>query len=330
VKRIVFMGAAGFGIPTLRALHERHDVAGVVTRCDKAKGRGKKLQPSPVKSAAIELGLEVIEAENLKDPEFIGYLRQLDADLFFVVAFRILPKEVFTIPPDGVINLHASLLPDYRGAAPINWAIINGDVETGLTTFFIEETIDAGDIILNEPVAIGPDETAGELAGRMSELGAVLALRTVALIERDGNAGLKQPMRGGRPAPKLFKADGRIDWSQDARSVHNRVRGMNPAPGAFTEWTDGPLKIHRTGIIEEDSHGEPGMIVEASQKTGIAVSCGRGTLRIIELHPPGKNPMDSACFVRGYRVESGMRISGEAGGYSIKPPKPPGGGLTGG
>jgi len=230
------------------------------------------------------------------------------------VAFRILPKEVFTIPPDGVINLHASLLPDYRGAAPINWAIINGDVETGLTTFFIEETIDAGDILLNEPVAIGPDETAGELAGRMSELAAGLALKTVALVEREGNAGHKQPMRDGRPAPRLFKEDGRIDWSMDARSIHNRVRGMNPAPGAFTDWTGGPLKIHRTRIIEEDSHGAPGMIVEASPKTGITVSCGRGTLRIIELQPPCRKPMDSAGFVRGYRVESSMHLSGGAGG----------------
>ena len=314
MKRIVFMGTAGFGIPTLRALHERHDVAGVVTRRDKEKGRGKKLQPSPVKSAALELGLEVIEAENLKDPGFIERLRQLNADLFFVVAFRILPKEVFTIPPDGVINLHASLLPDYRGAAPINWAIINGDVETGLTTFFIEETIDAGDILLNEPVAIGPDETAGELAGRMSELAAGLALKTVALVEREGNAGHKQPMRDGRPAPRLFKEDGRIDWSMDARSIHNRVRGMNPAPGAFTDWTGGPLKIHRTSVIDDETPGEPGIIVEASPKHGIVVSCGRGMLRILELQTPGKKPMDSAGFVRGHRVKSGMPISGEAGG----------------
>ena len=311
MKRIVFMGTAGFGIPTLRALHEHHEVVGVVTRPDKAKGRGKKFQPSPVKSAALELGLMVIDPENLKSPEFIGSLRKLDADLFFVVAFRILPKEMFTMPPDGTINMHASLLPDYRGAAPINWAIINGDVRTGLTTFYIEETIDTGDIILSETVDIGPDETAGELSGRMSELAAGLALKTIALIEHKGHTGQKQPQGNGRPAPKLFKEDSRIDWSMDARSIHNRVRGMNPVPGAFTDWTGGPLKIHRTTVIDDETPGKPGIIVEASPKKGIVVSCGRGKLRILELQPPCKKPMDSACFVRGYCVENGMHISGK-------------------
>ncbi|MCE5252527.1 methionyl-tRNA formyltransferase [bacterium] len=309
MKRIVFLGTAEFGIPSLRALHEHHRVAGVVTQCDTPKGRGCRLQPSPVKIAALDMGLDVIGVENLRDPVFIERLKDYGADLFFVVAFQILPREVFTIPPDGTINLHGSLLPDYRGAAPINRAIINGDRETGLTTFYIEETIDTGDIILNEPVAIDPDETAGELSARMSELGAGLTLRTLEMIEKRGAPGLKQPMKGGRPAPKLFKEDGRIDWSGDARSIHNQVRGMNPTPGAYTEWRRGPLKIHRTKVVDEDTPGTPGMITEASPQNGFVVSCGKGKLRILELQPPGKKVMDGPSFVRGYRIATGHVLS---------------------
>lgn len=303
------MGTSEFGIPTLQALHEHHDVAGVVTRCDSLKGRGRKLRPSPVKVAAQELGLDVLEAENLTDPVFIERLKDYNADLFFVAAFKILPVEVFSIPRDGTVNLHASLLPDYRGAAPINRAVINGDTETGLTTFYIEETVDTGDIILYETVAIDTDETAGELAARMKVLGADLSLRTVELIEKGTSSGQKQPAKGKRPAPRLFKQDGIIDWTKDARSIHNQVRGMNPSPGTFTECTKGPLKIHRTRIVDEHTTGDPGRIIEASPHDGIMVSCGTGSLRILELQPPGKKVMDGPSFVRGYRIETGMHIN---------------------
>ena len=305
MKRIIFMGTTEFGIPTLRAFSEHHDVPAVVTRPDTTKGRGRKLLPSPIKVAAQELGIEVIEAGNMKDPAFIDRLKALEADIFYVAAFRILPKEVFTLPPDGTINLHGSLLPDYRGAAPINHAVINGDTTTGLTTFYIEESIDTGDIILNKPLTIGPDETAGELASRLMVAGEELSLKTVSMIERGGAFGLKQPTAGCRPAPKLHKVDGRIDWTRDARSIHNQVRGMNPAPGAFTGWKNGPLKIHRTELIEESTGVEPGRILVASPREGITVSCGKGQLRILELQPPCKKAMDGPCFVRGYRVESG-------------------------
>jgi methionyl-tRNA formyltransferase len=310
--RIVFLGNAGFGIPVLRAFAGNHEVAAVVTRPDREEGRGRKLRPSPVKEAALALGLETIEVERLRDESFIRRLHGLEADLFFVVAFRILPREVFAIPPLGTINLHASLLPDYRGAAPINWAIINGDPMTGLTTFYIEETVDTGDVILNEPVAIDPDETAGELAARMSDKGASLALKTIDLIGRGGASGLRQPLRGGRPAPKLFKEDGLIDWTGDALAIHNRVRGMNPAPGAFTVRDGTPLKIHRTKPLDEAPSGDPGRSVEASPRGGLAVACGKGVLRILELQPPGKRPMDGPSFVRGYRVEAGTYIASPA------------------
>lgn len=310
MKRIVFMGTADFGIPTLRTLAGAHDVAAVVTRCDSCRGRGRKLMPSPVKQAALDLGLDVIEADDLRDPAFAATLKGIGADLFFVVAFRILPPAVFTIPPDGTVNLHASLLPDYRGAAPIQWAIINGDAMTGLTTFYIEETVDTGDIILNTPVEIGPDETFGELSERMSDTGAGLAVRTVSMIERDVAHGIRQPTLGQRPAPRLFRRNGLIDWSRDARAIHDQVRGMNPRPGAYTERVDGPLKIHRTRVVDESSPGEPGIVTAASPKEGIEVSCGRGRLAILELQPPGRKAMDSASFVRGHGIAAGSPIHG--------------------
>ena len=306
--RIIFMGTAEFGVPTLRALHEKHDVACVVTGCDTRKGRGRKLQPTAVRSAAENLGLDVLTPVDLNDPEFIEKLVVYRADLFYVVAFRILPKKVFTIPPLGTVNLHASLLPDYRGAAPINRAVINGDEETGLTTFYIEETVDTGDIIMSERVSIGPDETAGELAERMKETGAVLSLKTLEMIEKNPAHRMRQPGISSRPAPKLYKEDGLIDWSKDARTIHNQVRGMNPSPGAYIQCAKGPFRIHRTGIVDESSPGTPGLITRSSPKESFVVSCGKGSVKILEIQPPGKKAMDGASFVRGYRIEEGMNI----------------------
>ncbi len=306
--RIVFMGTSEFAVPSLRALAERHDVAAVVTRPDAQCGRGRRLQCPPVGSCGADLEIPVLTPEKLSAPEFLRELRGFDADLFFVAAFRILPPPVFTMPPKGTVNLHGSILPDYRGAAPIQWAVINGDTETGVTTFFIEETVDTGDIIFTERTRIDPDETAGELRLRLSEIGAGLAVRTVDAIEAGAAPRTGQPMTGGRPAPKLHKSDGLIDWSLDARIVHNRIRGMNPDPGSFTDWCRGPLKIHRTRVEDETSIGEPGMVAEASSSGGFTVYCGRGTVRIVELQPPGKRPMDSASFVRGYRLEAGVML----------------------
>jgi methionyl-tRNA formyltransferase len=306
--RIVFMGTTEFGVPSLRALHGVYDIAAVVTRADSKKGRGRKPGPSPVKTAALEMGLGVLEPAKLSDGDFLARLKELDADLYYVVAFRILPKEVFSLPPKGTVNLHGSLLPEYRGAAPINHAVINGDELTGLTTFFIDESIDTGDIILKETLPIGPDETAGELSVRMSELGKIITLKTVDMIDRGTAVIEKQSMTEQRPAPKLFKSDGFIDWSKDARTIHNQVRGMNPAPGAYTECTGGPLKIHRTLVVEESSHGTPGTISE-SEKDGFVVSCGTGSLKIVELQPSGKKRMDCGSYARGCRLlEHGMNV----------------------
>jgi methionyl-tRNA formyltransferase len=303
--KIVFMGTSEFAVPSLRALHDRFGVAAVVTRPDSKSGRGLTLNPSPVKIAANGLGLPVLDPPMLSDPGFIATLRGFEADLFFVTAFRLLPPVVFTLPPLGTVNLHGSLLPDYRGAAPIQRAVINGDTVTGLTTFFIDEAVDTGDIILTEWVPIGPEETAGELADRMKILGAELAVRTVDLIEKGTIPRTAQSLGVGRPAPKLRKDEGGIDWTRGARSIHNQVRGMNPDPGAFTEWKRGMLKIHRTRILNEDSVGTPGRVAASSSSDGFSVWCGKGKLAILEVQPAGKRPMEGASFVRGYRIVPG-------------------------
>lgn len=301
------MGTSEFGVPALRALHARHEVAAAVTRPDAACGRGLRLRCPPVGNACADLGIPVLAPERLSDPVFLDRLREFGADVFFVVAFRILPPAVFTMPPKGTVNLHGSLLPDYRGAAPIQHAVLNGDAETGITTFYIAETVDTGDIIFSERAAIGPDETAGELYSRMSLLGGVLALRTVDAIA-DGTAPrVPQPLTGGRPAPKLHKRDGLIDWTGGARSIHNQVRGMNPAPGAFTPWCRGPLKIHRTLVTDETAPGTPGLVTDAGND-GFTIQCGRGRLRVVEVQPPGKCPMDGGSFVRGYRIGAGAML----------------------
>ena len=302
------MGSSDFGIPTLEGFRATHEVVAVVTRPDMSQGRGLKSQPTPIKVMAQSIGVPVLEPADLSDPQFVEQLKDFRADLFFVVAFRILPKKVFTIPSKGTINLHASLLPDYRGPAPINWTIINGDSVTGLTTFYISESVDEGDIIANIPVLIGPEETAGELAERMKVIGADLALGTITMIGRGSMLRWKQPDFSGRPAPKLVKEDGRIDWTQSAQIIHNHVRGTNPAPGAYTECSRGILKIHRTAVVDAESSGKAGNVVAASPRDGVVVSCGMGKLKLLEVQPEGKNIMDGASFVRGYRLREGILL----------------------
>jgi len=314
--RLVFMGSADFGVPALHALAGRHNVAAVVTRKDAEKGRGRRLAPTPVKEAAISLGIPVLQPGNLRDPVFIGKLSTLGAELYYVVAFRILPPEVFTMPPKGTVNLHASLLPDYRGAAPINWAIVNGETVTGLTTFFIDKNIDTGDIVFQEHIAIGPDETAGELYERMKPLGAELSLNTLDSIADGVVKGTAQQVSGAaqrilHAAPKLSKDDGRIDWNRPTRDVHNLVRGMNPHPGAFTEWNGGILKIHRTEVADGDRSGQPGTVCHVSPREGITVACGDGAVRLVEVQPPGKRQMRGAEFARGYPMTAGQPLSGK-------------------
>ena len=306
--RVVYMGTPAFAVPSLEALIERpeHEVAGVVTGPDRPKGRGLKTASSPVKETALRHGIPIWQPEKLRDPGFLDALRSLDAGLFVVVAFRILPDELLAIPPCGTINLHPSLLPRYRGAAPIQWAVMNGDEVTGVTTFLVERRVDAGDILCQETVPIGPEETAGELHDRLSRAGADLLLRTVDRVA-DGQIG-PHPQRGeATPAPKISREDGRIDWQLPARAIHNRVRGLNPVPMAFTTWRGQRLRIMASQpvCLEGEEGRPPGEIVSADERRGITVQTGEGGLRLAMVQPEGRSRIEGAEFVRGYRPAAG-------------------------
>jgi methionyl-tRNA formyltransferase len=302
--RIVFMGTAAFGIPALRRLLAGgHEVAAVVTAPDKPAGRGRKVRQSEVKSFAVAAGLPVLQPASLKDPAFVDALREARAGMFVVVAFRILPPAVFTIPPLGSINLHASLLPRYRGAAPINWAIIRGEKETGVTTFLLEEGVDTGRIVVQEKAGIGPEETAGELHDRLAELGAGAVLETVRLIGEGLAAPRVQDGSLATPAPKIFRDDCRIDWSLPAGRLHDFIRGMSPRPGAFFSRWETLLKVYRSAVAAGHPQAPPGTVLAADQE--LVVACGEGALRLIELQQEGKGAMGAAEFLRGARMNKG-------------------------
>jgi methionyl-tRNA formyltransferase len=302
--KVVFMGTPEFAVPSLqRLLQEKIQVIGVVTGADKPAGRGLHLQPTPVKKLAASAGLPILQPEKLRDPQFIESLRAWQAEVFVVVAFRILPPEVFAIPPLGAINIHAALLPKYRGAAPIQWAIINGERETGVTTFFIEEKVDTGEVILQHKTAIGEFETAGDLHDRLAALGADLLVETLAQIAA-GTVHRQRQAGEATLAPKITKEMAAIDWQKSAREIFNLARGMNPVPGAFTTWRGYQLKIFRTHVVNDFSSGhEAGVVVRANERHGeLVVQAGRGHLAIDELQIEGKRRMPVADFLRGHQV----------------------------
>ncbi len=305
--RLVFMGTPDFAVPSLQGLaNSGHDLAAVVTRPDRPRGRGQRLAPPPVKVEAERLGTPVLQPASLEDSEFLAELRGLEADLFAVVAFVILPKAVLEIPKLGSVNVHPSLLPKYRGAAPINWAIIRGEEETGVSIFRLTPRVDAGDLLLQRQVHIGPDETAGELYERLKVLGAELLVETVDMLAKGEAAPVSQPEVGATRAPKLEKEDGRIDWTEDAGTIRNLIRGTNPFPGAFTQWKGKDLKVHRAGMVE--GSGPPGEVVLADGKAGLVVATGEGALALEEVQPAGKGRMSGAELVRGYRIEAGEAL----------------------
>ncbi len=313
--RIVFMGTPEFAVPSLKKLAESsHDVVGVVTQPDRPKGRGLQLAASPIKKEAQQLKLPIIQPEDLKDVQLHTDLKAWKADCFVVVGFRVLPPEVYEMPPKGTINLHASLLPKYRGAAPIQWALIRGEEMTGVSTFFIVRQIDTGDLILQEGVSIGEEETAGELHDRLAKVGADLLLRTVDLIE---SGRVKRiPQVGERTlAPKILPEHCQIDWHKSARNIVNLVRGLSPYPGAFTFWNEKRLKIYRTSTFEE-STGEdvqPGKVIKVSQK-GITVKTGKGAVLIRELQVEGKRRMAVSDFLRGQPFSEGIVLGSKKAG----------------
>lgn len=298
---IVFMGSPDFALPSLEKIyHSKHTVKAVVSNVDKRRGRGSDKIPTPVKAKAEELGLKVIEVEDLKSEEFEHELKDLNADLFVVVAFRILPKNILEIPKIGSINLHASLLPKYRGAAPIHWAVINGEEETGCTVFFLDERVDTGNIILQERISIADDETTGDVYERLMKDGSEHLLSAIELIDTGEYELQSQDDNKATPAPKLFNENTKLDFEQPVSTVRNKIRGLNPFPVAWTIWNTEKVKIY------DATHGpyaniDPGEILEKEGK--FLVGCKDGTLEILELQLPGKKKMTATEFINGYEVE---------------------------
>ena len=307
--RVVFMGTPDFAVPSLAGVVQSgHDLVGVVTRPDRPRGRGQHKQPTDVKAAVASLGLDVpvLQPESLRDENFHAQLQALEPDLFAVVAFLILPRSVLAIPKLGSVNVHPSLLPKYRGAAPIQWAIINGETETGVTIFQLSPRVDAGDVLIQKKVAIGNDETAGELYERLKVKGVELLIRAIDGLADGSVMPVPQTDEGVSRAPKLEKEDGEIDWSNGAGDIRNLIRGTNPFPGAFTRWRGKLLKIHRATV--DTGMGEAGTVIGADGKRGLIVGTGKGVLALDEVQPAGKKRMSGADFVRGYRIEVGEKF----------------------
>jgi len=298
------MGTPEFAVPSLRILIDNHfPIAAVVTAPDKPRGRGQELAPTPVKEMALEHHVPVLQPDSLKDGSFADDIRRLSPDLIVVVAFRILPPAVFTIPRLGSFNLHASLLPRYRGAAPINWAIINGETETGVTTFLLQEKVDRGGILLQARIPVADDDNAGTVHDKLAEVGAEVVLHTVRLLEQGRAVPRVQDDAQASQAPKIFKDDCRIRWNQPADRIHNFVRGLSPYPAAFSLHSSRVVKIFRTIVLPAPSAGPPGSVVATS--TTLDVNTTSTLLRILEIQQEGRRRMSVEEFLRGYAVTNG-------------------------
>lgn len=294
------MGTPAFAVPSLRILVENgFEVVGVITAPDKPRGRGKKLATSAVKDYALEAGLNILQPTNLKNPEFQQELRDLKADLQVVVAFRMLPEAVWNMPPIGTFNLHGSLLPQYRGAAPINWALMNGETETGVTTFFLKHEIDTGSIIFQDKEPISYDDNVGSVYERLMVRGAALVLKTVQAIDQGDYPSMPQDESGElKAAPKIFRETCEIDWTRTASEVRNHVRGLSPYPAAWTTFQDKNLKVYACEVSQEASKGALGEIT-TDWKTFLRVATGEGTLELTEVQLEGKKRMPTPDMLRG-------------------------------
>lgn len=302
--RIVFMGTPEFAVPSLEQLHEAgYTPVAVVTAPDRPRGRGQHVSPSAVKEAATRLGIgTILQPESVRDPGFAARIRELEPDLIVVVAFRILPPEVYGAARLGAFNLHGSLLPRYRGAAPIHRAVLAGDTETGVTTFFLKEKVDTGNVILRRSMPVGPDDTTGDVHDRMMLLGAEAVVETVRRIDAGTVTVEPQDDALATPAPKVFREEGEIDWTASAQDVHNRIRGMSPVPGAWTWWHGDTLKLYRSRIT--DGSGSPGEVLEADDR--LVVACGAGgAVEITELQAEGRRRLDATAFLRGAELATG-------------------------
>lgn len=295
------MGSPDFALPSLEKIHNSlHTVKAVVSNVDKRRGRGSSTSPTPVKARALELGIQVIEVEDLKSDKFVSQLEELDADLFVVVAFRILPKIVLEIPKIGSVNLHASLLPKYRGAAPIHWAVMNGEDKTGCTIFFLDEQVDTGKIIKQKDIPIGVNETMGDVYSRLMEIGSNVLLDAINEIQSDSYSALIQDDDKATPAPKIFREDCHIDFNLSVKKVHNKIRGLSPFPTAWAILDGEKVNIYRSQlgpIVNID----PGEILVREDK--LLVGCNDGTVELLEIQFPGKKKMETQIFLQGNALE---------------------------
>ena len=303
------MGTPAFAVPSLKALAEdgRYDIVGVVTQPDRPAGRGNRLTACPVKEKALALGLPVFQFEKIRRPEGVAQLRALAPDVAVTAAFgQILTQELLDIPVHGVVNVHASLLPGYRGPAPINWALVNGETEAGVTIMRTDAGIDTGDILRARSTPVGALETAGELTERLSALGAALLAETLPDYLAGRIVPVKQDPDRASYQPMLDKTMGEIDWTLSAREIANRVRGLNPWPCAYTDMPEGRLKLYLAKAV--DGAGQPGAVLASGPKEGLVVACGEGALEILELQAPGGKRMAARAYLMGRKIEKGTRL----------------------
>ncbi len=336
---IIFMGTPEFAcFPLLALIKSRHNIVGVVTQPDRRKGRGMKISFSPIKELALRNNLNIYQPSNINDPEFIGLLRKISPDLIAIVAFgQILSKEILRLPKYGCINLHPSLLPKYRGAAPIPWAILDGEEKTGVTTFYLSAEVDGGDIILQREERIREDDITFTLSKRLAEIGAELVIETIDKIERKEALRIPQNEEKATYAPRLKKEDGLIDWKRSTSQIERLIRAMDPWPGAYTYAQSPSAQLAKTvgrtkvpsqlkvwkaeeasGLRPQASGSRnPGEIAEIT-KEGMVVVCGKGLLLIKEVQPPGKKRMNASSFASGYRIKTGDILSNKS---EIRNPK---------
>ena len=309
--RIVFMGTPEFAVPILdKIIQSKYSIVGVITAPDRPSGRGQKINESAVKVFSKSNGLTVLQPTNLKDDSFLNTLKALNANLQIVVAFRMLPKVVWQMPSLGTFNLHASLLPDYRGAAPINWAIINGEKETGVTTFFIDEKIDTGAVILQSKVEISPTENAGELHDKLMQLGANLVLKTVQSIETGAVKTFVQPLKETKTAYKLNKDNCKVDWNTTMHSIYDQVRGLHPYPAAWGLLSNGDellnIKLYEVRKYSEAHNFEIGKLISSRKAIKIAVK--DGYIELVNFKFPGKRQMDAVSFLNGFTFHENAKM----------------------
>lgn len=306
--KIVFMGTPEFAVPSLREIQKsKHQIISVVTGPDKPRGRGQKLSRTPVKEAAERLKLPVLQPEKLDSPDFLRQMEELNPDLFVVVAFRILPESLLKIPQKGAINLHASLLPRYRGAAPINWAIINGERETGITIFQIKPEVDTGEILYQESIEISEDDTAGSLHDRLSKIGARAFVVVLDMMENGKLNPVPQDEKLATYAPKIKPEMGRINWAKGAKDIKNLIHGLSPVPGAFSFFKNKRIKFLKATVEQSSTNYPPGTIVYLDKKC-IKIQTGKGLLLPSVLQTEGKKPLTVSEFIKGFRGSTGDRF----------------------